>query len=222
MLISSLNNTNFHNKISNRLIFLSFIFLLIFFSPFTFAADTVTDSSAIAERESTIASLFWATTQISRLIGICVLIAGFYRMRLKAEMGPNGNVSQTSIYVYVVCGFLLISFSSTLASLIATFLGSSGSACFILNDSIDKATLSAGTCWDASSSELTGTLMDRVTKMSSASTAEEFLNNIKVIIGLFQLIGFIYFIVGVYGLVQVSKGTARNGYFKPIVIIIAS
>lgn len=216
----SINKKNIGKKI-NIFLFLLLV-AIIMFSPIALADTVSNNSSSIAAREKTIANLFWATTQIGRLIGICVLMAGFYRMRLKAEMGPNGNISQTSIYIYVIVGFLFISFSSTLSSLVATFLGDSGSACFILNDAIEKATLNSGTCWDASSSELTGTLMDRVTKMSSASTAQEFLDNIRVIIGLFQLIGFIYFFVGLYGLVQVSKGTARNGYFKPIIIIVAS
>lgn len=210
----------FQNKIQKRMIFFG-ILMLIFFSQYSYAAP-ISDSDTISARETLIASLFWATTQIGRIIGISVLVGGFYRMRMKAEMGPNGNISQASIYMYVIVGVLMLSFSATLSSVIATLLGSDGSACFILNGSIDRATLNQGQCWDAGSSEITGTLMDRVTKMSSASTAQEFLANIKVIIGLFQLIGFIYFLVGLYGLVMVSKGTARNGYMKPIIIIAAS
>lgn len=227
--INKLQNAHFYLRMQKRLVI--FIFLLLsFFTQYAFADNiaNLDSNSAIAARETVIANLFWATTQIGRIIGMIVLIAGFYRMRMKAEMGPNGNISTTSIFVYIAVGFMMLSFSSTLGSLIATFLGQTSTtgagACFILNDSVTggRSTLDNGSCWNASSSELTGTLMDRVTKMSSASTAQEFLANINVIIGLFQLIGFIYFFVGMHGLVAVSKGSARNGYFKPLVIIIAS
>ena len=222
---NSLHNQNFHLLIQKRMVIFIFLLLAVF-SQYTFADDlsSAASSSAISARETIIANMFWATTKLGQIIGMITLIAGFYRMRMKAEMGPNGNITTTSIFVYIAVGFMLLSFSSTLGSVIATLLGDDGSACFILNDSVTggMVTLNNGNCWDASSSELTGTLMDRVTKMSSASTAQEFLDNIKVIIGLFQLIGFIYFFVGMHGLIAVSKGSARNGYFKPLVIIIAS
>ena len=72
-------------------------------------------------------------------------------------------------------------------------------------------------------SGLTGELKARIEKLSSGSTAESFLGNIQIIIGLFQIIGLIYFAVGAYGIAQVANGSSKeSGYGKPIITMFAS
>ena len=72
-------------------------------------------------------------------------------------------------------------------------------------------------------SGLTGELKSRIEKLSSGGTAEKFLENIQIIIGIFQIIGLIYFSVGAYGLAQVANGSSKDsGYGKPIITMFAS
>ncbi|OZY40602.1 hypothetical protein CJF43_17345 [Pseudomonas fragi] len=44
----------------------------------------------------------------------------------------------------------------------------------------------------------------------------------KVIVGLFQAIGFFFFISSIMSLKAVGHGSSRDGYAKPVIILIAS
>lgn len=152
------------------------------------------------------------------LMGIILMVSAGLKMKAASDnTGPNSNKS--IIYISLLAGVLMMNSSSTLSTYIATLLGSGGGHCFVL----DKTQSAGENCWTAESSGLTGQLKTRVEKLSNAGVAASFMKNINIIVGMLQVIGFIYFFVGVYGLVQVSNGSSRDGgYGKPIVTMIAS
>lgn len=185
---------------------------LLILPTFVFAND------AESAREEIIVSVHKLVYIFGFLIGIILMVSAGLKMKAASDnTGPNSNKSV--IYISLLAGVLMMNSSSTLSTYIATLLGSSGGHCFVL----DKSQSAAENCWTAESSGLTGQLKTRVEKLSNAGVAATFMKNINIIVGILQVIGFIYFFVGVYGLVQVSNGSSRDGgYGKPIVTMIAS
>lgn len=188
------------------------LFLSLLIPTFAFAADA---ESAREEIIVVIHKLVWV---FGFLIGLILMISAGFKMKAASEAnGPNSN--KAVIYISLLAGIIMMNSSAALSTYIATLLGSSGGHCFVL----DKDQSAGENCWSAESSGLTGQLKDRVTKLSNAGVADTFMKNINVIVGILQVIGFIYFFVGAYGLVQVSNGSSRDGgYGKPIVTMIAS
>lgn len=189
----------------------TYLFIFLMLAPtFVFADE--------AARKEVIVSIHKLVFVLSFTIGVILMISAGYKMKLAADTnGPQSN--KAIIFVSLLAGTLMINASSALSAYIVTMLGSDAGHCFIL----DQSQSIASGCWSASDSGLTGDLRDRIERLSSVSTAQKFMENIEVIVGIFQVIGFIYFLVGVYGLVQVANGSSRDGgYGKPIVTMIAS
>ena len=139
-------------------------------------------------------------------------------MKVAADtQGPQSN--KGVVLVTLLAGVVMMNASGALSTYIVTMLGSTSGHCFIL----DSSQSVAANCWSAESSGLTGELKGRIEKLSSGSTAQAFMENINVIVGIFQVIGLIYFLVGAYGLVQVANGSSRDsGYGKPIITMFAA
>ncbi len=189
----------------------SYLFIFLMIAPtFAFADE--------AARKEIIVSIHKLISVISFLIGLILLVSAGYKMKVAADTnGPQSN--KAIIIISLLAGAIMINSSTALSTYIVTMLGSDAGHCFILDS---NQTVATG-CWSADSSGLTGELKSRIERLSSGSTAQKFMENIEVIVGIFQVIGFIYFLVGVYGLVQVANGSSRDGgYGKPIVTMIAS
>lgn len=189
---------------------LSFALFLVLLAP-TFAM-------ANEAREDLIVKLHTLVWGIGFLIGLILMISAGYKMKVAADTpGPQSN--KGVVLVTLLAGVLMMNVSNTLSTYIVTMLGSSSGHCFIL----DSSQSVAQNCWSADSSGLTGELKTRIEKLSSGSTAQAFMENINVIVGIFQVIGLIYFLVGTYGLVQVANGSSRDsGYGKPIITMFAA
>lgn len=169
-------------------------------------------------REQLITNLHRLVWVVGFLIGLILMISAGYKMKVASDtQGPQSN--KGVVLVSLLAGVIMINASGALSTYIVTMLGSSSGHCFIL----DSSQSVAENCWSAESSGLTGELKGRIEKLSSASTAKAFMENINVIVGIFQVIGLIYFLVGAYGLVQVSNGSSRDsGYGKPIITMFAA
>ncbi|WP_153000194.1 hypothetical protein [Pseudomonas syringae] len=161
----------------------------------------------------------------SMLSGLIILVALSVRVARYANgSGTQNRPSIASIYVYAIAGIMLFSYNSTLGSIITTISGEKGDgACYVVEapDSLKLNSLS--NCWSDASSEISGELAARAVKVSGESDVwTEFSENTKVGIGVLQLIGFMFFFFSVHSLIEVGKGTARHGYFKPSVQLIAA
>lgn len=171
-----------------------------------------------AAREALIVSVHKVVYIVGFLIGLILMISAGYKMKQAADSnGPQSN--KGIIFVSLLVGVIMMNASGAMSTYLATLLGSGSGHCFIL----DKEQSVGENCWSADSSGLTGDLKSRIEKLSSGSTAQKFMENVNVIVGIFQVIGFIYFLVGAYGLVQVANGSSRDsGYGKPIITMIAA
>jgi hypothetical protein len=169
-------------------------------------------------REELIVNLHKLVWLLGFLIGLILMISAGYKMKVSADAQAHQR-NNGVILVTLLAGVIMMNASSALSTYIVTLLGSTAGHCFVL----DSSQSAAENCWSSDSSGLTGELKTRVEKLSSASTAQAFMENINVIVGIFQVIGLIYFLVGTYGLVTVAKGSSRdNGYGKPIITMIAA
>lgn len=149
------------------------------------------------------------------LIGLITFIAGGYKLILIAEEGSKMGKSVPLIYILV--GTILMSLTTSIG-VFGNTLFKAGDFCFV----VAEGSINNG-CMNTEVSGLTGELKSRVEKLSSGSTAEQFMQNIQIIIGIFQIIGLIYFAIGAYGLAQVANGSSKeSGYGKPIITMFAS
>lgn len=183
-------------------------FLTLLFLPVVAFAD------ATAARSEMIYSGQHLTLIIFFLIGLILLISGGYKLVLMGEQGQKN--AKTVPVMFILAGVLLMNITTTLGVFGSTFFDVEKACYIVVEGGIN------GSCMDTEVSGLTGELKARIEKLSSGSTAEEFLRNVQIIIAIFQSVGLVYFGIGVYGLTQVASGSAQNGYGKPIITMFAS
>ncbi|MCE0930372.1 hypothetical protein [Pseudomonas monteilii] len=185
-------------------------FLTLLFLPVIAFADDATQA-----RVELISANIGLIKLVVFLIGFITFVSGGYKLILLTEQG--GKMGKSVPLVYILVGTILMSLTTSI-SVFGNTLFKAGDFCFVVAEgSIDNA------CMNTEVSGLTGELQSRVEKLSSGSTAKQFMQNIQIIIGIFQIIGFIYFAIGAYGLAQVANGSSKeNGYGKPIITMFAS
>lgn len=185
-------------------------FLTLLFLPAVAFAD-----DAIAARVELISGNIGLIKLVIFLVGFVVFISGAYKLTLIAV--EDKKVGKSVPLVYLIVGAVLMDITLAIGVFGNTYF-KAGDFCFVVSDgAINNA------CMNAEVSGLTGETKARLEKLSSASTAETFMQNVQIIIGMFQIIGLIYFAVGAYGIAQVSNGSSKeNGYGKPIITMFAS
>ncbi|QPH48330.1 hypothetical protein IZU98_18340 [Pseudomonas fulva] len=185
-------------------------FLTLLFLPVIAFADDATQA-----RVELISANIGLIKLVVFLIGFITFVSGGYKLILLTEQG--GKMGKSVPLVYILVGTILMSLTTSI-SVFGNTLFKAGDFCFV----VAEGSINNG-CMNTEVSGLTGELKARVEKLSSGNTAEQFLQNIQIIIGIFQIIGFIYFAIGAYGLAQVANGSSKeNGYGKPIITMFAS
>lgn len=186
-------------------------FLTLLFLP----AVAFADGDATAARVELISGNIGLIKLVIFLIGSIVFISGAYKLTLIAEQGSK--VGKSVPLIYIIVGTILMNITLAIGAFGNTYF-KAGDFCFVVSDgAINNA------CMNTEVSGLTGELKARIEKLSSGGTAEKFLENIQIIIGLFQIIGLIYFSIGAYGIAQVANGSSKDGgYGKPIITMFAS
>lgn len=193
------------------------IFLIFAFSFPAFAADVGDDSSKYS------AELIYTILKLAKLVGFLVGLTVFisalvYMIKVASE---GQKISAMSVVVMILAGSLMMNIDTALSTFGNTFFDKSGAenVCYI----IEENGLSSS-CFSDEMSGLSGQLKDRIEKSSGAKTSELFFSKVKIIVGVLQLIGVVYFFAGVYGLIEVSKGSSKDGggYGKPLTTMFAS
>ena len=186
-------------------------FLTLLFLP----AVAFADGDATAARVELISGNIGLIKIVIFLIGSIVFISGAYKLTLITEQGSK--VGKSVPLIYIIVGTILMNITLAIGAFGNTYF-KAGDFCFVVSDgAINNA------CMNTEVSGLTGELKARIEKLSSGGTAEKFLENIQIIIGLFQIIGLIYFSIGAYGIAQVANGSSKDGgYGKPIITMFAS
>lgn len=185
-------------------------FLTLLFLPAIAFADDVTQA-----RVEMISANIGLIKLVIFLTGFIVFVSGCYKLKLLSDQ--DGKMGKSVPLIYVIVGAVLMNVTLAIGVFGNTYF-KAGDFCFVVEEgAINNA------CMNTEVSGLTGELKARIEKLSSGSTAEKFLENIQIIIGIFQVIGLIYFSVGAYGIAQVSNGSSKeSGYGKPIITMFAS
>lgn len=152
------------------------------------------------------------------LVGFALLVSALVNMIRAGKEGSK--ITWLTIGTAIVSALLLMNMDEAISMFGNTFFDKPGAAedCYIIEEKgIDDS------CFSNELSGITGQLENRIRNMSGDSTVEAFAKKIKTVIGIFQLIGFIYFGIGAYGLKQVADGSSTNeGYGKPLTTMLAS
>lgn len=189
-------------------------FLTLLFLPavaFAFGNDAAV--KAQAELITAIQKLIYI---VSFLIGLILLVSGGYKIKAMSDNNEKTKIFSAPI-MSILVGVIMMNSSESLSVFGATLFNAE-QFCLVIDDGRIN-----DSCMSTELVGVTGELKSRIAKLSSSSTAEIFIDKIQVIVGIFQIIGLIYFLVGAYGLVQVSNGSSKeNGYGKPIITMFAS
>ncbi len=196
------------------------VLLLVSLPVFAFADSLdreITSSETFAYRVQLISMVLSILDKFGPFIGVLLFIQAGLKLKQTADEKKPAGASTVIVYFVAATLFFNSHLAYDLVSSIWKIEGES-KICFVADGDAIKES-----CYSDEVSELTGVLADRVEKLSGDSVATDFINNFRAIIGIFQVIGVIYFFVGIYGLVQVSNGSAKdNGYGKPIITMISS
>lgn len=179
-------------------------------------ASGTTSSSAQSAQDDLISAVIWCFYAGVMLVGAATLLMGFYELRLIAE---QNNRNKGKAIALVLVGFLMFAGSSTLNTTLHTIRGDGTGMCFVSDSQLASKISSGSGCWDTATSEINGVLKDRILQEDSDAKTK-FLENLRVIIYLFQGLGIIYFFIGLNGLRKFSEGSNRDSYWKNIWIMI--
>lgn len=197
-------------NVKNVTILLSVVLLLV--PAFALGASV---EDATSNRVELIAAFNKLIIIVGFMIGLAVTISGGYKM---VQVGNQGaKFGWGTPVIYILAGVVMMNVSPSLSVITNTYF--KVDFCTM----IDESQSVSSSCFKDEISGLTGPLKERITRLSSDSTAQAFMQNIEIIVGIFQVIGFIYFLTGAYGLTQVANGSSRDGgYGKPIITMVAS
>ncbi len=170
-----------------------------------------------------IASLYYFVTVFATSMGIGLLILGVVRLKKRADNPNDPKSFPSAIIVIMIAGALSFNYSQSAGTMINTLLGNSDAGyCFVIDNARSSGETLRENCWDSSNSEVLDDIEERVNSMSDNAAGTKIKENAETIVALFQLIGLIYFLKGLYGLKLTAEGTAREGYGKPIITIMAA
>ncbi|HCT4757475.1 TPA: hypothetical protein OTY34_001992 [Pseudomonas aeruginosa] len=196
-----------------RKIILSVLPLFLLAPAFALGADLGGVNASEARREL-ISVILEYIGLISFPLGLLLMVVGAYKLKLLTEEG--GKVGFSTPLITILAGAFTINFKALLSVFTNTYF--KVDFCQI----IDKSAAISKSCFSNEISGLTGDLQQRVARLANETTAQIFIDNLYTIVGIFQVIGFIYFLIGIYGLKEVADGSAENGYGKPLITMIAS
>lgn len=187
------------------------------------SSDTPDVSASTASKSyalELIASLVWVVHKCYLLIGLILILAGLYSLKLWADQ-PGKTSLKTPLFMIFV-GILMFSMLDTVTTTLNTIRGETTGVCFVADSDLTAKLSSKNSCWDTAQSELSGATADRINKIGDTTTTDKLLEYLQIFFALAQAIGYVYFGIAVYGLYKLSQGSNRDGPYKSLVIMIAS
>ncbi|CAK1857812.1 DUF4134 domain-containing protein [Vibrio crassostreae] len=199
------------NILNNKHIILA---LALFSTSMSFAVDQQATADMIGK-------FYPLLTVIATAMGLGLLILGLVKMKKRADNPNDVKTFPMSIIVTLICGAILFNFSQSLNTVIKTFNGNTASYCMIAQETQVAGEIPKAGCWDESQSEALNDVIEKANKMNGDS-AEQIRANAKLFYMTLQLLGFVYFMKGVYHLKQASEGVQNKGYLGGISTIFFS
>ena len=192
---------------------------LLFFMPEVYAnvSTPTTTEKSIQNRTELLSGFNYLIKLFAYVLGLILFIKGGYL--LKEISDQKTKVGFGGVVVVFLSATLIFSYTSSLSLIIPSLLGDKTGFCFAVdggelasNNKGKSSALISDTnvdCWDSKTSDVSTALYSKIQKMSSDSVAKEFAKSLNAIISLFQIIGSVYFIKGVYGLYENEIGRAH-------------
>ncbi|MGU1433192.1 hypothetical protein ACSEQY_26415 [Pseudomonas aeruginosa] len=212
-------SNEFFTKANNTRVARVIVLLLVSLPIFAFADSIdreIASSETLQFRADLISMFLNILFYFSAFMGVLLFIVAGFRLKMMVdEKQPSKKLGVIMTFVAATF-FFNIYLAQELVSSLWKIEGDT-SICFMVDD--------AGVndqCYSDEMSEIGGELAERVQKLSGDGIATELKNSMRLIVGIFQVIGFIYFMVGIHALHQVSNGTKDEGYGKPIITMISS
>lgn len=194
-------------KIKSILI-LATTLLLTIMTNLCFAASDL-DSSKGGGAEAQIVSVYQFLGYISIFFGTLMIIKGGYLLKEKAD-NPNSNALRRMTVTFMVAG-LLIGYTDSITTIGVTLFGDNSKYCMYLDAT------AGGDCWDAKSSELTGEMRAKIEAIGNGSDlSNSTMRLINILVGVFQTVGFGYFLKSALAMKDVGNGNRAGGYGKPV------
>lgn len=178
--------------------------------------------AATDNRATLVANLYTFVTIFATFLGIVLMIVGLVKLKKRGDNPNDPKSFPSAIIVTILAGALAFNYSSSSNIFIKSFLGDESGYCFTIDGAETSGDTLSEQCWDSSNSEVLNNIEARVNSMSTNSAGTTIKDNAETIIALFQTIGLIYFLKGLYGMKVTSEGQSRDGYGKPIITLIAS
>jgi hypothetical protein len=188
---------------------------------------SITGASVMTGAEKLVTSIFMLSYVVGLILGTVLFFASIKRM-LAHSKNPNDPRNSIGGAVVIMIGAsLLFSLQSSIGIATNTLTGAGG-YCFNYHDKVNVKNVSSdfksdsATCFDASTSEITSALRDKLNSSGNVTAIEELNRKLTLLFTAFQAIGLIYFIKGIYLLKGVSEGRSDLTYGKVLMMIIFS
>ena len=190
--------------------------LMVIFLPLPLYADPTAF-------DNTLNAIYILVRTLGVLLGAIMAFMGIKKLIDYAQDSRNPKNSPVSAIVMFFAAGLLLNLNQTMSLVINTIQDSSGeSYCFYAETGGNNPFGNNASCFN-DAMQLTD---DLAQKLKNETGTEESVNKLKeklrLLFTLFQIIGIIYFIKGIYMLKEASEGSQQTGYGKIILMIIAS
>jgi hypothetical protein len=221
------------NKIINIKKFLKLVLLLIILvipnlafaeqSPFYF--DSLGDRNT--ELDKIVAMSYGFVFYISLILGIFLFFTGINRLLAygKNPQDPKNSIGGT-VVVFFAVGVLFNAHG--LINVITHTISGNDGYCAIYADDLwvtngpdDIMTPTDGECFNAETSDITKSLREHVNSNNDAA-ATKLMKKLNILFGILQVVGFCYFIKGIYTLKQIAEKSSQATYGQVILMLIMS
>lgn len=206
------NNMRFINKN---------ILITILFSLFSLSAFGADDVAATeSARSELLSAVFQAIHVFAFLFGIFTFIFAAIKLA-EYGSGRNPNITGSKIAISFIVAGVLLNITATINTIYGEF--STSEHCFVYDVNIDsvKEIPTGSSCFDPNSSPLAQKIKAKLQKDNKSS---ELINsNLRFALGIFQIIGLVYFLMGWNLVLRINNGKEQNASFtKPLFMILGS
>lgn len=196
----------------------NFLIFIIFLLPLQLFAE-------VTPFDKTMSALYVLIRAIGVLMGAILVFIAIKKMVDYANDNRNPRNSPIGIIIIMFAGSLLLNLNQTMSIMINTIQGTGEGFCFYSDAPTKSGELifeNSESCF-SNAKEVTN---DLAAKLKNESGSEETLkkleDKLRLLFTLFQLVGVIYFMKGIYMLKEAAEGTQGVGYGKIIMILFAS
>lgn len=174
--------------------------------------------------EAIAVNLYELSHYIGLFLGTIAFMVGI-KMLMAYSKNPNDpRNSLGGVLVVFISASLLWGLQSSIS--LATNTLTNNNHCFVMSknseDMGNNINKHGGECFNAKSSEITQELRQDFENKGRSDALEKLLAKINVYFKVLQAVGLVYFIKGLFLLVNIAKGTGNATYGQALIMVISS